>query len=135
VFSVYVRRSGAFQQRIRTNRVRLRVYNCKTFQRLLKGTTSQSIQTREWCTTTPIRKESIFLICRRSLRAINSEQTPLPYHPFPANLYDFRETISKLEKPILLSHQQFADYWPYVSHVYARSTGLHWDANGVQIEV
>ena len=63
------------------------------------------------------------------------DNMPLPYHPFPANLDNIRDIIFKLEKPLLLNSQQYADYWPHVSNVYARSTGAWRDANGVQIEV
>lgn len=58
----------------------------------------------------------------------------LPYHPFPDNLDEVRDIIFNLEKPILLNSQQYADYWPHVSNIYARGVGPWWDTNGVQLE-
>lgn len=59
----------------------------------------------------------------------------LPYYPFPDNLDEIREKLFKLEKPILLNSQQYADYWPHISNVYARGVGPWWDpSNGIQME-
>lgn len=58
----------------------------------------------------------------------------LPYHPFPDNLDAVREKIFKLEKPLLLNSQQYADYWPHISNIYARGVGPWWEKNGIQLE-
>lgn len=45
----------------------------------------------------------------------------LKYNPFPEDVDAVREKLFKLEKPVLLTSQQYADYWPHISNMYVRS--------------
>ena len=56
------------------------------------------------------------------------------YNPIPEDLDEVREKLFKLEKPLLLNSQQYADYWPHVSNIWARGVGPWWDTNGSQME-
>jgi hypothetical protein len=56
------------------------------------------------------------------------------YNPIPEDLDEVREKLFKLEKPLLLNSQQYADYWPHVSNIWARGVGPWWDTNGTQLE-
>ena len=72
-------------------------------------------------------------------RAVGSYQEwsnkRLKYNAFPEDLDDVREKLFKMEKPILLNSQQFADYWPHVSNFYCRSTAPTFEDNGTQVEI
>ncbi|KAK3697388.1 hypothetical protein LTR37_017450 [Vermiconidia calcicola] len=45
----------------------------------------------------------------------------LKYNPIPEDVDAVREKLFKLEKPVLLTSQQYADYWPHISNMYVRS--------------
>lgn len=58
----------------------------------------------------------------------------LKYNPMPDDVDEVREKLFKLEKPMLLNSQQYADYWPHVSNIYARGVGPTMAKNGTQLE-
>lgn len=58
----------------------------------------------------------------------------LKYNPVPEDLDEVREKLFKVEQPILLNSQQYADYWPHMSNVWARGKGPKFNENGTQVE-
>ncbi|KAK5169321.1 uncharacterized protein LTR77_005296 [Saxophila tyrrhenica] len=58
----------------------------------------------------------------------------LEYHPLPPNIDEVREKLYKLEQPILLNSQQYADYWPHITNVYGRQIQPVEQANGSMLE-
>ena len=58
----------------------------------------------------------------------------LPYTPIPDDVDAVREMLFKLEKPVLINSQQYADYWPHISNIYSRGVGPKMEANGTEVE-
>jgi hypothetical protein len=58
----------------------------------------------------------------------------LKYNPIPDDVDTVREMFFKMENPVLINSQQFADYWPHISNIYSRGVGPSMEANGTQVE-
>ncbi len=56
------------------------------------------------------------------------------YNSFPPDLDAFRELVYALEKPTLLTSQQYADYWPHISNIFNRSLRSTHCPNGTRWE-
>ena len=64
----------------------------------------------------------------------NWNNKTLKYNPIPVDIDAFRERIYKLEQPMLITSQQYADYWPHISNIYGRSINVTTEANGMSNE-